>query len=388
MDDYKTVNPILRKIMEQVFRNRQELPSDILTHVRTEIVNNKFLCEVWFMTKGCSHDAKGGCTMCNYGKGCMVNEEKVLEELRQKLSNIPAELEELIVTPTGSMLDDEEVPTSMRQAIYDLLKNTECEHFYVETRVDSISEEKLKSLRESVTARYIHVEVGVECANDWILRNFVNKNMTMQALRKSIQMIHEAGMLVCGNVGIGIPFLNERTSLVLAISSTRKLLDMGMDNVVLFPYHVKPGTLSCVLWEQGLYECCSLWGIPEVLKHFNGEELKKIHISWYRNYYTDKKKILSSPSVAKEDMEEFLMLLDDYKNHPGSETLNALMDYSSPDRNEWREKRKDESENINLKRVKEIFDILCRKFEITYEEMSREWNSMMQSWEETQSCLL
>ena len=383
MGNYKTVNPILRKIMAQVYRDRQALPSNILTHVRTETVNDKFFCEVWFMTKGCSHDAKGGCTMCNYGKGCMVDEEKVLEALSLTLSDLPTELEDLIVTPTGSMLDDKEVSVSMRQAIYDLLKNTECEHFSIETRVDSISKEKLKTLRDSVRARNIHVEVGVECTNDWILRNFVNKNMTMQALRKSIQMIHEAGMHVCGNVGIGIPFLNERTNLALAVSSTRRLLDMGMDNIVLFPYHVKPGTLSCVLWEQGLYECCSLWGIPEVLKHFDGEELKRIHISWYRNYYTDKKKILSSPRVAKEDMERILTLLDDYKNHPGKETLNALMDYSSTDRNMWRKKIKNEGESIDLRKVKEIYDFLSRKFRISQEEMNREWNLMLQSWEES-----
>ena len=382
MDEYRKVNPILRKIMQKVYHDRMALSSDILTHVRMEIVNDKSFCEVWFMTKGCSHDAKGGCTMCNYGKGCEVEERKVLEELKLRLSDLPTELEELIVTPTGSMLDDEEVPVSMRKAIFELLKNTQCENFYIETRVDSITEEKLKLLKESVRAGKIYVEVGVECADDWVLRNLVNKNMTLQDLRKSVRMIHKAGMYVCGNVGIGIPFLNERTNLTLAVSSVRKLLDMGMDSIVLFPYHVKPGTLSFRLWERGLYECCSLWGIPEVLNHFDSEELQRIHISWYRNYYTDKKKILCSPRVAREDIEQILVLLDKYKNHPGKEALSALMRYESADRDNWREKLRDEKESIDLETVRGIYGLLCEEFGISSEEMDCEWNSMKRLWEE------
>lgn len=382
MDVYGKVNPVLRAIMQNVYQERKALPSDILTSVRTETVNDKSFCEVWFITKGCSHDAKGGCTMCNYGKGCQIEEKRVLDELKLRLAELPSELEELIVTPTGSMLDDEEVPVSMRKSIFALLKDTESENFYIETRVDSITDEKLKHLKESVNARNIHIEVGVECTNDWVLRNLVNKNLTFQEIKKCVSIIHNIDMFVCGNVGIGIPFLNERTNIALAVNSVRELLDIGFDSVVIFPYHVKPGTLSYWLWKRGLYECCSLWGIPDVLNHFNRDELKKIHISWYRNYYSDKKKIVSSPSVDANDMERLLSLLDGYKNHPGTEALDALMKFESIDRVKWREKLMRENKSLDLEKIKNLYYLLSKEFGIPSEQMNVEWESMKLSWEE------
>lgn len=62
-----------------------------------------------------------------------------------------------------------------------------------------------------------------------------------------------------------------------------------------------------------------------MLSAFTADELERIHISWYRNYYTDKSKIASSPAVEEENLEQVLLLLDEYKNHPGIDSLTAAL---------------------------------------------------------------
>lgn len=369
-------NAVLKKAMQMVYNDRKPLKREIISQVRTETVNDGAFCEVWFMTKGCTHDAEGGCTMCNYGKGYDVDETAVVQELARQVRNLPEKLQELIVTPSGSMLDDEEVPKAMRERIFELLNHTQCEDFYIETRADSITREKLESLRGSVNAKRFNIEIGAESCDDWIMRNCINKKLTCEDLQDAVDMIHAAGMYVYLNIGIGIPFLTEHCSIEYAKKSIRKAFAMGCDSVVLFPYHVKPGTLLWWLWKHELYSCCSLWAIPEVLSGFTADELERIHISWYRNYYTDKSKIVSSPAVEEENLEQVLLLLDEYKNHPGIGSLTPLMELQSEGRTQWALKIKKQSPEIEPDRVRGLYTLLADAFGISREELDEEWKIM------------
>lgn len=369
-------NAVLKKAMQMVYNDRKPLKREIISQVRTETVNDGAFCEVWFMTKGCTHDAEGGCTMCNYGKGYDVDETAVVQELARQVRNLPEKLQELIVTPSGSMLDDEEVPKAMRERIFELLNHTQCEDFYIETRADSITREKLESLRGSVNAKRFNIEIGAESCDDWIMRNCINKKLTCEDLQDAVDMIHAAGMYVYLNIGIGIPFLTEHCSIEYAKKSIRKAFAMGCDSVVLFPYHVKPGTLLWWLWKHELYSCCSLWAIPEVLSGFTADELERIHISWYRNYYTDKSKIVSSPVVEEENLEQVLLLLDEYKNHPGIGSLTPLMELQSEGRTQWALKIKKQSPEIEPDRVRGLYTLLADAFGISREELDEEWKIM------------
>lgn len=369
-------NAVLKKAMQMVYNDRKPLKREIISQVRTETVNDGAFCEVWFMTKGCTHDAEGGCTMCNYGKGYDVDETAVVQELARQVRNLPEKLQELIVTPSGSMLDGEEVPKAMRERIFELLNHTQCEDFYIETRADSITREKLESLRGSVNAKRFNIEIGAESCDDWIMRNCINKKLTCEDLQDAVDMIHAAGMYVYLNIGIGIPFLTEHCSIEYAKKSIRKAFAMGCDSVVLFPYHVKPGTLLWWLWKHELYSCCSLWAIPEVLSGFTADELERIHISWYRNYYTDKSKIVSSPAVEEENLEQVLLLLDEYKNHPGIGSLTPLMELQSEGRTQWALKIKKQSPEIEPDRVRGLYTLLADAFGISREELDEEWKIM------------
>lgn len=380
-DDYSRVNPILRRIMAEIYQRRTPLPRGDLTNVRVERVQNQAFCEIWFMTPGCAHDALGGCTMCNYGKGHTVAEEEVLRGLQREIAALPHQLQELIVTPTGSMLDDREVPTALREQIFQLLQQTECYDFFVETRVDTITPEKLAMMKRYVRAERLYIEVGVECCQDWMLRNCINKNMVCADIGTAAGMIHDAQMFVCANVGIGIPFLTERCSIELAKRSIHQLFAVGVDNVVLFPYHVKPGTLSAWLWERQLYQCCSLWAMVEVLSDFSAEELERIQISWYRNYYKQEGKVLASPGTAPGCMEQVLLLLDQYKNDPGAASLFPLLVFSGGDREAWRRKLLEQSEHIDFYAIQETYRLLASYFDIPTSTLNTELQYMQRTME-------
>lgn len=155
---------------------------------------------------------------------------------------------------------------------------------------------------------------------------------------------------------------------------------MGFDFIVLFPYHVKPGTLCAHLWERGRYHCCSLWAIPEVLSSFSPDELERIQISWYRNYYTDKKKILESPDTGECSRERVLQLLDNYKNHPGAASLKPLLDYEPEEKIIWKQNLLQQSSGINLNEIRQIYYELAEEFEIPAAVMDSEWKYMADSY--------
>lgn len=368
----RRVNPVLRAIMQKIYRERMPLPEEPKIVARYEKVQGRVFSEVWFMTPGCFHDRNGGCTMCNYGKGHTVNPKEIVEELKKKIDELPANLQELIVTPTGSMLDEQEVPSELFLEILKILEHITTNNFFIETRIDTITAEKLELMKQYIHADKIYVETGVEACNDWILRNCVNKNLDLQEIEQALGTIHSIGMYVCANIGIGIPFLSERMSVKAAIDSVTRAFHMGFDSVVLFPYHIKPGTLSFQLWEQGLYQCCSLWSLIEVLGAFPTEMLEKIHISWYRNYYDDPGKILSSPNTCENCREKVLNLLDGYKNYPCGETRKKLLALSCKCREDWRQEFLLQPDYVDMDKVATIYRKLGQTYKIPKDEVEQE----------------
>ena len=145
-DDYRLVNPVLRQVMKHIFHNRMSYPIKYYCDTRLEKVDNKFFAQMFFMSKGCSHDLNGGCTMCNYGYGKAYENldlVAILEDVRQKTANLPAKLHEIVVGPTGSLLDEEEVPGYFLDQLLAIFSKIECDEFTCETRAYTVTEEKL-----------------------------------------------------------------------------------------------------------------------------------------------------------------------------------------------------------------------------------------------------
>ena len=373
-DDYNLVNPVLRQVMRGIYEQRTSFPIMYYCDTRLERVNNKFFSQMFFMSRGCSHDLKGGCTMCNYGYGKEqeIDSRAVLAEIKKKASELPKHLHELVVGPTGSLLDEEEVPAPFFSQVLDTLSGIECDEFTCETRADSVTKDKLKMLKEKIHSPKITLELGVESIDQWCLRNCINKNTSFKRIEEAIQVAHAEDVQICGNIGIGFPFVNEAYSIYSAVTSIRKLLEMNVSCVTLFAYNIRPGTLLEWLWRRGMYKCTSLWGIVEVLSHFTDEELKRIQISWYRNYYTDKSKILQMPYLCSNCEEDVLTLFDEYRNEPCMATLQPLISYDCCCKKDWYEQYKKQSSCVDFVNVKHAYSEMAKEFSVPTQLLEKE----------------
>lgn len=377
--EYGPENQVLKFVMKSIYAARKPLPLSPKTVTRTETVNGHSSCELWFMTKGCSHDRDGGCTMCNYGKSHSIDKRDVLREIQRSIARFPSDLDELIVTPSGSMLDDEEVAESQRNHILNLFRDKFINRFLLETRADTVSLERLDAIRKRIKAREFCVEIGVENTNEWILRNVVNKNLTRDDIENAIGVVHEAGMKAYANIGIGLPFLNEAQNIKCALQSIQDAFGMGFDNVVFFPYHVKPGTLLEYLWRDNRYHCVSLWSFIDVLRKVSADFSHKVQISWYRNYYTDKSKILESPCTCDNCIHEALAELDNYKNYPGVESLRGLRENNCSCYDSWKDRLHCQPTELDFSEIQRQYEKMAVDFKVPERILRAELDFMKRS---------
>lgn len=255
----KNQNSVLKEITAQIYKQRPKMPSHLRTNYRLEHVNGGLLCDLWFLTSGCIHDRQGGCTMCNYGKSdSVIDQEQILRELRCIVEKLPFEFEDFLLTPSGSMLDPYEVPLNMRDKIVSILHDLKTKRFIIETRADTVTPNSLEFLSRILPKAKKYIEIGVESSNNWILKHCINKNSTYEEFLQAMSLIHSAGMFVTANIGLGAPFLSERAAIQDTITSVQRVLNDGADSVVLFPYHIKSGTLLEIMNRNDMYHC-GLW---------------------------------------------------------------------------------------------------------------------------------
>jgi radical SAM enzyme (TIGR01210 family) len=355
----------LKAVMRKVYEARSSLPPEqSLTVLRHEVADGKPLYVLWFMTQGCTHDRNGGCTMCNYGKGWQVDPALVLDSIKSILDTLPSRDYELIVNPSGSFLDEYEVPLSLRNKIYQLLKNTHFETLTIESRADTLRTETLEELKTQFPDKHISFEIGVETLNNYLLKYAVNKGITIHQIEQSVNFIHGLGFTAIANIGLGLPFINEKENIIQTKKSVLKAYAMGFDEIILFPYQIKPGTLLEFLQIHGRYRCTSLWSLIEVLSQLPLEYLPKVNISWYKNYYTDKRNVIEVANTCPVCHDDVLLLLDKYKANPCKETLSALENFSCVCKREWRNRLEFEKDGIDRIHIQNDYRFLADYFQI------------------------
>lgn len=350
------------------------MPENMRTHYRIERANGGLLCDLWFLTKGCIHDAGGGCTMCNYGKGSQsIHQEQVISELRHIVKKLYWEFEDFLLTPSGSMLDEREVPCEMRECLKEILKDVRTKRFIIETRADTVNEGGLRFLQEILPGSEKYVEIGYESGSNWILRNCINKGAYAEDFAHASELIHKAGIKVTANIALGIPFLNERASILEAISSVKRAFAQGADSAVIFPYHVKHGTLLEVMYQNGWYQCISLWSLAAVLEGLPQDMLNKVQISWYKDYFGEaRSQIFASPVTCGKCGQDVMDMLDCYRQDPSLENLNALRSYDCQCKREWKQRLEIQEPGIDFGKIERQYRQLAKEFKVTDEVLEEE----------------
>jgi len=182
---------------------------------------------LWFKTEGCTHAKKGSCIMCNYSAGSITTNTQMTDYVKAGLRSIPYKLKYLLVSPSGSMLDENEVPHEAITNILKLLAKSEHETFGFETRADTINEINVLEVQRLLNGRLKEVLIGIETINELYQKFCLNKIVTQNVGYNAIQILRKNGIHPAVNVILGIPFLNERENIAASVETINWAINNG-----------------------------------------------------------------------------------------------------------------------------------------------------------------
>lgn len=241
------------------------------------------LLEVSVPASRCRHDAEGGCIMCNYGTGVPPRSQARLEaQFDACLEAVGPELETLLLSTNGSILDEENVAPDLRDALLKRARDSAAGTVIIETHLDTLSLETLRRVRRLIPRKTVILEVGLESADPLVQRSCYLKPIPLDALERAIGAARDLDMTFQLNVILGAPFLAPRDQEEDAARAIRWALDRGA-LAALFPMNIKPYTLLEYAYQKGLYTPISHWAVPLLLSRFSPDSLARIDLAWYGN---------------------------------------------------------------------------------------------------------
>ena len=368
-------NQILSKINKKIRKNRKRLKSSDIFYPRIEKIVGGYYLELWFTTEGCSFDKSGSCTMCNYGLGNKVDNRIIIKKLEDYLEKLKLDITELMISPSGSLWDNNEVDEELLHGIYNLVNNCNINLFMIETRIDTINQLKLQKMRATIPNKKLIIEIGLESSNNWVLKYLINKKLKIDTFKSKIDLIKSNNIGIYTNISLGNAFLTEKEAIKDTIESIRFAFNSDVDKVVIFPIHIKPNTFIEWLHQNNFYKTISLWSLIEVLNSVEKELLQNIEIAWYKSYYEDDSKMLSSPTTCPKCRDKVINLLDEYRATCSFESIEKLSAIKCKCKNEWK-KRLEQSYEPLLERTITIYkkaskDILNLDLDIDFINIMR-----------------
>lgn len=331
-------NPILNAVVKALRATRPKVSLDY--YARFESVPHGSLVDIWFRTRGCSFDRNGSCTMCDYDWSSPTSSEQQISFVQQALAEVGVSPYELLISPSGSMLDEREVPIEARKQIFDIACKQPCKLFLFETRPETVTNEALVGYHNAFagTGIKVGVEVGLESANQWVLTYCVNKQLSLHDFENAVRLIKRNGMLSYANISLGTAFLTEQEAIQDAVNSIYWALDKGVDKIVLFPLHVKTYTVLHWLWRNGLHAPTSLWALPEVLKRLGPDTASKVELAWYKPLPSTDAPSYPTPQTCEDCHADVVQLLDSYKRTMDYRYVALLDEVDCPCHDAWRER--------------------------------------------------
>jgi radical SAM enzyme (TIGR01210 family) len=210
-----------------------------------------------FRSNGCHWAKKNGCSMCGYfrettGERGIVSVDDYVAQLERELQLTDfAEFPVLCLFTAGSFLDEWEFPWEAAQEVFKLLgKQRHLKKVIIESCAEYVDEMKLERLRELIGDKTVEVGIGLETSDQYVLRNCVNKDFTLEEYERAVKVITKY-FRVLSYVLIKPPFLTERESLDLAVQTGRYALEQGSHAVSFEPMYVERYTLIDFLFREG-----------------------------------------------------------------------------------------------------------------------------------------
>lgn len=341
-------NILLSAARRRLSETAPPVPEEVTFSVRREECFRRPVATLWFKTSGCEQEFRGRCVMCNYGHaGRHFSSEEMVAAVRCGLATIPQDPSQvLLVSPSGSMLDNREVPEEARRSILELVGQREWSTFICETRPETVTPSAIFTMRQQLPGRELCVEMGLESATPLVLHHCLNKGLALQDFISAVSLLKEHGIESIANVLLGSPFLDAEEAIRDAVATVHWAFRQGVNECVLFPVHVKQGTLVDWLWRRGMYSPPSLWSLVEVLRRLGKDLASRVTISWYKAYQPETSAMsaapaasygcVRSPTTCEACIPEVMGLLDAYRSTGDFDLIRRLDVFSCECKNPWR----------------------------------------------------
>jgi radical SAM enzyme (TIGR01210 family) len=170
------------------------------------------------------------------------------------------------VFTSGSFLDPIEIPISVRNKFLESMAG-KADKILIESRTEYITEKNLESLKNAEMP--VRIAIGLESANDKVIRDSVNKGSTFAKYLEAASVIRKLGFELRTYLLLKPPFMSEAAAIDDAIESVRKVAKIS-DDVSINPMNIQKNTLVEKLWKKGLYRPPRLWSLARVILESSG----------------------------------------------------------------------------------------------------------------------
>lgn len=222
---------------------------------------------VIFRTRGCSWFNFSSCSMCGYFNdvSSKIETENLYRQVDQMASSLSGS-RVLKVFTSGSFLDPVEIPVEVRNYFYEAIQD-KLDRVLVESRTEYMTEKNLTGLMQfSVPTR---VAIGLESADDYIMKYSVNKGSTFQKYLDAVKVIKDLNLELRTYLLFKPPFISERTAIDDTLRSIR-LVSPFSDDISVNPMNIQKNTMVEKLWKNGLYRPPRLWSLAEIMLKSKG----------------------------------------------------------------------------------------------------------------------
>ncbi len=218
-------------------------------------------------TCGCSHFHGGGCSMCgyNFGPRVEVPSSSVLKQFQNGLKGL-GEIGFLKLYTSGSFLDGDEIDAEVTDTILRTCKDHGLRLLF-ETRPEYVTPARIGRLL--FLHEDIEVALGLESANDAVLKCSINKGFAVKDYDRATETLRERDVDIRTYVLLKPPFLTEAEAMRDSIATMAHAAEVSK-TLSLNPVNVQKGTLVESLWRSWSYRPPWLWSVLEVLRSTKG----------------------------------------------------------------------------------------------------------------------
>jgi radical SAM enzyme (TIGR01210 family) len=218
---------------------------------------------VILQTTGCSHFHRGGCSMCGYNIGSNVNiaPKDISKQFTQAVKEL-GKIDMLKVYTSGSFLDAREIRMEQADQILRHCADNNVRLLF-ESRPEYITTESLDRVLK-IHDR-IELALGLESANDRVLRYSINKGFTVKDYDDAVGILADKRVDIRTYVLLKPPFLTEAEAVADAKATITHAAKTSK-TISLNPVNVQKGTLVERLWKNWAYRSPWLWSVLGVLK--------------------------------------------------------------------------------------------------------------------------